>query len=130
MPNENETDAHLDEVTIKQLMWKPGVAQSLAVTILAHMVGRDDRIVFPDEIKTDWIGTESRNIIGTTWRTLAKMGIIKRTSGYRRSVAKNSNGRTIFSYRIESENLARAFLKRNGCPNPDRRGTPTLPGME
>lgn len=125
--NENgSVDAQLDAATISQLTWKPSVKRDIAVKILGHMVGNNDRIVWPDEIDFTSIAKDDRNCIGTTWRTLAKMDMIKRMDGHRRSTSEESRGRTIFSYRLTNEALARAFLRRNGVVN-IKRGQPELP---
>jgi hypothetical protein len=112
--NAQEIDAHLDDATIKVLTWKPGTARNIAVAILGHIVGENDRIIWPDQIDTRDVVAGDRNAIGLTWRTLVKVGILKRTECSRRSTADGSRGRTIFSYRLVDESKARTFLKRNG----------------
>jgi len=115
-----EIETHLDDITIKLLTWKPGTARNIAVAILGHIVKECDCIIWPDQIDTSTVIADDRNAIGLTWRTLVKIGILKRTECSRRSTAGGSRGRTIFSYRLVDERKAHTFLKRNGW-------TPTTP---
>lgn len=109
------TDTILDEITIKQLTWKPTVARNVAVRIVQTALASDH--LFPDEVIFEGVPslTEAdKNCIGTAWRNLVNQGILERGTSFRRSTAPNANGRTVFAYKLASVGLAKTFLERNG----------------
>lgn len=109
------TDQALDEITIKQLTWKPTVARNVAVRIVQAALADDH--LFPDEVDFENVPslTEAdKNCIGMAWRNLVRQGVLERGTSFRRSTAPNANGRTVFAYRLARVGLAKTFLERNG----------------
>lgn len=110
------TDNKLDDATIKQLTFKPGVCQNIAVAIVRAFT--EDRIAWTDEVDLSFVLADDLNCIGLAWRRLTAVGIIKPIGQFRRSTKEASQGRRIFKYRLANEGLARTFLARNGwTPN-------------
>ena len=113
-----ETDQHLDAVTIRQLTWKSGIATSVAVAIVRHMITCPG-VLWPDEISYDSVPSltaADANCIRIAYRNLTRQGIIAHGTSFRRSTAENSRGRTIFCYTLASRSRAELFLRRNGVP--------------
>lgn len=103
----------LDDALILQLTWKPGTMRQAAVAIARHMLA--SQVCWSDEIDLSFIQSKKdKNCIGGAWRQLRQIGIISRCQEFRRSTKKESRGRTIFKWRIESARLAETFLQRNG----------------
>lgn len=126
--NTQEVDQHLDDVTIKQLTWKPGINVNVAVAILKGFI--EDRIQWTDEVDLGFVLPTDVNCIGTTWRRLSNLGILKPMEQFRRSTKDASKGRKVFKYRLANEGLAKAFLKRNGwTPNVTAGQTEMFPQL-
>lgn len=105
----------LDDALLKQLSFKPGVVRSAAVAIARHMLA--SQVVWSDEVDLSFIQSKKdKNCIGGAWRQLRQCGIIERCEEFRRSGKKESKGRTVFRWRIQSMRLAETFLSRNGSP--------------
>jgi len=122
-----QVDQILDDATLKQLAWKPGICRNVALRIVDSFL--PDKIQWSDEINIGEIDAKDKNVIGCTWRRLAKMGIIKRMEGaddHRRSTIKSRRGSTIWKYRLADKAKAELFLKENGWTKA-RRGQPELP---
>jgi len=124
---QDATDQLLDDVTLKQIAFKPGLMQAVAVTIVSQFL--PDRIIWLDEVELPpGLEKKDMNCVSATWRRLCKLGILKRMEGaenYRRSAKKSRRGGTVFKYRVLNEKLAETFLKRNGWTR-TRRGQPEL----
>ena len=121
-----EIDAGLDWGTIKQLIWKNDTCKRVAVLIVESFL--KDKIQWSDDVNVQGLDDKDKNIIGLTWRRLAKLGILKRMEGaedHRRSKVKSRKGGIVWKYRLVNPALANAFLKRNGW-NPTRRNQPEL----
>ena len=115
-------DTHLDDVTIRQLTWKPSVARNVAGRIVQAALL--EGFIWPDEVCYDGVPSltaADANCIGTAWRNLTKQGILQRGSNYRRSTSDRSKGRTIFCYALASAARARTFLRRNQMPVTERQ---------
>jgi hypothetical protein len=122
--NPQEIDAHLDDVTIKQLTFKPGVATDVAVAIVKHYV--EHLVAFADEVNLPALADADVNCVGLAWRRLANVGIICQTGDHRRSQRDRRKGGVVWKYRLLSHKLAVTFLARNGITN-FRRGQGELP---
>ena len=112
-------DAHLDQVTVKLLTWKPGLMLSVAIAVTHHAMNRGSgQSFYPDEVAiSEEIIQQSPNCIGLCYRNLATAGIINATGHFRRSsmdLRKASRGRKVFEYVLASRARAETFLKRNG----------------
>lgn len=107
-----KTEAHLQEVLVNQLTWKPGAARNAAVRIVKHAL-ECEGVLWPDEVDLDTVHADDRNCIGTAYKNLAKQGILEHGASFRRSRSEGSRGRTIFSYRLASRARAELFLRRN-----------------
>ena len=106
----------LDDALIKQLSFKPGTMRDAAVAIARHMLAG---VCWSDEIDLSFIQSKKdKNCIGGAWRQLRAAGIISRCADFRRSTKKESRGRTVFKWRVESARLAETFLARNGAATP------------
>lgn len=105
-------DSHLDNVQIKQLIFKPGVARNIMIKIASTFI--DGNPHWPDEIKFPEIERKDKNCIGSAWRTLMNHGMIAQTAEIRRSKADGRRGGIILKYRPENVNLLKRFLKANG----------------
>lgn len=101
----------LNEVAIKQLIWKPGPMRTAAVQIVNAAM--DSGIVWPDQIDFSGVEEQDKNCIGTAFRLLMKESIIMRTDRFRRSESGASKGRTIFGYRLLDPLKAATFLARH-----------------
>lgn len=113
----NTIDEQLNEITIKQLTWKPGVCQQVAVTIARSFVDSDSNFVWADEVKLPELSSEDKNVVGVAWRNLARNGIVRRLEGqtdHRRSHNKNRKGGVVWRYELARSKLLRTFLKANG----------------
>lgn len=102
----------LDKATIQQLTWKQKVCAIIAVRILTKALS--SMAFFPDEVDFSDINADDKNVIGTTFRRLTKMEMIKETGNYRRSKSEDANGRRIFEYEVASTALANALVERLG----------------
>ena len=104
----------LDDALLKQLSFKPGTMRQAAVAIARHMLA--SQVVWSDEVDLSFIQSKKdKNCIGGAWRQLRQAGIISRCAEFRRSTKKESRGRTVFKWRVESMRLAETFLARNGA---------------
>jgi len=110
--NSQEVDQKLDEIALLQAVWKN--QKLLTCCLLIAEKACEKTLFWPDEITFDFLLTdEDRNVIGSAWRLCAKtLGFVEKTGSFRRSKAKDSNGRTIFSYRLTERNIAMALLRR------------------
>jgi hypothetical protein len=120
-----QIDAVLDKVTKNQLKWKSEICRRVAIKIVESFL--PDRIQWLDDIDMGPVPEDGRNIIGCTFRMLAKYGIIKRMEGaedHRRSKMKSRRGGIVFKYRLTDPDAAVAFLKLNGWV---KKGQPELP---
>lgn len=111
----DSVDIHLTETLVKQMTWKSQVCQQVSVAIVTVMLTSPGD-VFPDEVDLEFVTDSDCNVIGTVWKNLAKQGIVKRGTRFRRS--KRARGRTIFAYRLVSKILAETFLRRNNAVPP------------
>jgi len=107
-------DEKLDEVLVAQLWWKPSQMRDVAVGIVESMLRLG--VAYPDEVSLPVLVKEDKNTIGSAWRSLRKMGLVKETGVWRRSGTEAAHGRRIFQYAVASYPLARSFLARNGAP--------------
>src|SRR6187551_2288151 len=85
------TDAHLDEVTLRQLSWKPNLCRNIAVALCRHFL--KDRIAYTDAINLDFVTTADANCIGLTFRRLREQGIICETGRFKRNDKTKRPGR-------------------------------------
>lgn len=108
----NAVDQKLDEVALLQFTWKNQKLLT-ACLMIAHKALQKP-IFWPDELVFDFLlSDDDRNVIGSAWRQCSRgLGIIEKTGEFRRSKGENTNGRTIFQYRLINEPVAKAFLKR------------------
>lgn len=110
----SQVDEKLDDVAVKQMLWKPGKIQSVAVAVTKCGLSRG--IFYTDDVEMPELEDKDKNCIGIAFNSLAKLSIIQGTGLWRRSKRKESNGRKIFQYRLTKAGLARKFLERNGSP--------------
>lgn len=114
----NPVDAHLDDVTVKQLVWKPEPHRHIAGTIVRVALAGGGMVkVWPDQVELN-VATGDTNCIGTAWRYLARLGVLATTGDWRRSKSKTANGRKVFAYKLASVALAKRWLKANGLEQP------------
>lgn len=114
MNTEQKIDQELDQVTLRQLAFKDDTCKRIAIRIVESFL--PDRIQWGDEIDLGDVDPDDKNVIGCTWRRLAKLGIIKRMEGaddHRRSKVKSRRGGIVWKYRLANAKLAETFLKRN-----------------
>src|ERR1035438_9080742 len=125
--NTNATiDAHLDQVTLRQLTWKASSFRNAAIRIVNKALEIGTVEFYPDDVSMGGIKTSleattaqmDANCIGTAYRLLMNNGIIKRTGNYRRSKARGRRGATVFGLMLDSTAKAKTFLLRNGVTNP------------
>lgn len=112
----NPVDAHLDQVAVAQLTWKPSISRDIAACIVQTAASAAGTL-WPDEVNFTGVPclTEAdKNCIGIAWRCLTKFGVIIPTGSFRRSTAEGANGRKVFEYRLASLALAQRWLKVNG----------------
>ena len=74
----SDTDAHLNEVALKQLCWKPGTVRNFG-RLIVERVSVEPFSVWPDELDVESVGVDDRNCVGIAWRLLARAEIIKAT---------------------------------------------------
>jgi hypothetical protein len=123
----SQINAALDDATLKQLAFKDDTCKRIAIRIVESFL--QDKIQWGDEVDLGEIADDDKNVIGCTWRRLAKLGIIKRMEGaddHRRSKVKSRRGGVVWKYRLANAALAVTFLKRNGWTR-TRRGQHELP---
>jgi hypothetical protein len=122
----SKADIELDDVAIKQLMWKPGPMRTAAVSIVRAAL--ENRTFWPDTLGLEeTIGSKDKNCIGSAFRILIKTGIIRKTGDWRQSRQDDSRGRTVFEYTLSgSAGLARSFLRANDVEPPKEQGELTL----
>lgn len=113
--SDTEANTHLDDVTIKQLVWKPGASREIASRIVRQAL-ESDGLLWPDEVRLDCVDAADKNIVGIAWRYLAKFGVIAGTGRFRRSTHPEANGRKVFQYQVASLALAKRWLVANGYP--------------
>jgi hypothetical protein len=106
-----ETREKLEHVKDLQMAFKNDSIRKLACRIVQH--GLDHIVLWPDEIDLEDIPVDDRNCTGSVYRWLKNSGILIRTIDFRRSKAKDANGRTIFKYTLVNAALARTFLTRH-----------------
>lgn len=114
MPENRESiDKKLDEIALKQLVWKNEKLLTACLTICEGAL-KSPGWFWPDEVTFDFLLTdEDRNCIGSAWRMCAKtLQIIEKTGEFKRSTREGQNGRVIFCYRLINQNIALAFMKR------------------
>lgn len=117
----NPVDATLDEVALRQLVWKPGPMRDTAIAICKSALADMSFAFWPDEVLLPELQAADRNCIGSAFRLLTKAGIIERLGSFRRSKAKGANGRTVFAYQLVSRAKAETFLRRNGATTIPKR---------
>lgn len=125
--NPAQIDQQLDAATLQQLSFKDDTCRRIAIRTVESFL--PDRIQWGDEIDLGDVDPADKNVIGCTWRRLAKLGIIKRMEGaddHRRSKVKSRKGGVVWKYRLGNAKLAETFLKRNGWTR-TRRGQHELP---
>ena len=108
-----QSEAHLSEVTIKQLTWKPTMCQQIAIAIVKYFIANPFGFHFTDDIDLSFVSKDDAHCVGTSWKRLTTAGIIERGTNYRRSTRPNNNGSAVFDYRLKCVNRARTFLERN-----------------
>ena len=109
------TDQHLDDVAVKQMMFKPGISRDIACRIVRAALTSGS--FWPDEVNLDDVPSltaADSGCRGIAWRNLTRAGIITTTGHFRRSTAKGRHGSKVFQYAIASRALAQTFLRRNG----------------
>ena len=112
MQNESNIDAKLDEIALKQTVWKNEKMMSACVSIAKKAV--ELGTFWPDELKFETLGKDDRNLIGSAWRICIKtLGLIEKTGQFQRSKGGDANGRIIFQYRVVNLPLANSFIKRS-----------------
>ncbi len=107
-------DDHLNQVALRQTLFKPGTMREIACRIMESMLSLG--MAYPDEMAIPPLDKKDSNCVGSAVRCLTKAGLIERTGLYRRSGKEASAGRTVFQYRCCNGPLARTFLARNGQP--------------
>ncbi len=116
---QDPTEAHLADVALKQMTWKPGIVRDVSAMIVQTAL--EHGMLWPDDVKLEGISsltTADANCIGTAWKNLARAGIIIGTGRFRRSTANHARGRKIFEYRTASLSLARRWLTANAYTFP------------
>jgi hypothetical protein len=112
----------LDDALIKQLTFKPSIMRDIAIVIVQAMLAAPDYKLWADELDMSFVQEKKdKNCIGGAWRQLRQVGILSRSTEFRRSVYKPSKGRTVFMWRLQSLKLAETFLARNGHPAAKRQ---------
>jgi len=117
-------DAHLDDVTLNMLAFKPGKVREVAVAIGRAFAEAPGEAVWADAVALPELDGGSRNVIGAAWRWLTNRGIIQRLEGaadHRRSTAPGRRGGVCWRYRLLSPGLLRAFMRANGAAVAERR---------
>ena len=109
-----KTDAHLDDVVVRQLVWKSASCARIAVRICNRALANP--IFFPDEVEHGDIPEADVNVVGSMFRTLAgkRLAIIERTTTFKRSEAKGRRGSTVFAYSLKCRAKALALVRRLG----------------
>jgi hypothetical protein len=119
-------DQHLDEIALRQFTWKNKKLLTSCLLIAKKASEKND-VFWPDEVTFDFLLTDDdRNVIGSAWRMVTKMGLVEKTGNWRRSTFQASAGRTIFEYRCINNALARAFVKRYDVDSYRAMCTPQL----
>jgi hypothetical protein len=108
----NDTEAHLNDVAIKQLTWKPSTFRNVAREIVERVLV-EPHTLWPDALQHDGLTDSDKHCVGTAYRLLMRAGIIAQTGSYRRSTAEGRAGGSIFQYRLADTHKARLFLERN-----------------
>lgn len=109
-------EAHLSEVTIKQLTWKPDINRNIAIAITNYAVAKRDQEFWTDEVPLPEYDKSDSGCVGPNWKRLANVGIIKSMNKCRRSDIKlkpSRRGGKAFCYRLDNLAKALTFLKRN-----------------
>lgn len=121
-PLAEKTDSYLDEKTLLQLTFKPGICRNVAVTIATAAEASASSSIWADEIPLPELQPEDKNTIGLAFRNLSRWGIIERCEGatdHRRSRREGRKGGVCWRYVVKSRKLLRAFLRANGAPIPE-----------
>lgn len=115
-----QTNARLDEATLAQYTFKPGLVRNVAVAIATALHNKRGQPVWADEVALPELQSFDKNLIGLAWRNLTRWGIIARIEEqHRRSKVKSRNGGIAFQYRAPNWTLLEVFLARNSwCPRP------------
>lgn len=113
----NPAAAHLNEVAVAQLFWKPSQCRDIAAKIVQRAIEHPGTL-WPDEVKLADVTAADKNLIGIAWRNLKGFGVLEQTGKYRPSVRPEANGRIVFEYRMENLSKAQAWLKANGYVKP------------
>jgi hypothetical protein len=106
----------LDEVAIRQYVWKNPTMQAVAAIICRAALVRSE--FYPDTLNFSSVPQGDRNCIGITFRTLLRMGLIEQTGLFRSSEAEGANGRIVFQYTLANRALTEALLERTGAEVP------------
>ena len=114
-----KTDAHLDDVVIKQLVWGSTSCARIAARICNRALANP--IFYPDEVDHSDIPEADVNIVGSIFRTLAgkRLAIIERSTTFKRSEAPGRRGSTVFAYSLKCRAKALALVKRLGAQADD-----------
>jgi len=115
-----DVDKHLMEKSIAQLLFKAGPCRAVAVAIAKAFLDSPGDSVWSDEVQLPELAADDKNVIGTAWKNLARLGLVQRQEGvgdHRRSTREASRGRTVWRYRIMDAASLRTFLARNGGSN-------------
>ena len=112
-----ETDAALAAVLEKQVCFKNILMRKAAVAITKAGLESNGDGFWPDHEAVarmvDSLGDQDKNVVGSAWRLLRRVGVIERLVGRRRSTAASTRGREIAQYRIANRALAVTFVSRN-----------------
>ena len=110
---QEQVDARLDGVLIKQLTWKTGPARSIGVAVVQHFLRCPD--AFTDDVDLSFVQPTDKMCIGSVWRNLRNRGILNQTNDHHRSRLPLCNGRFVFRYTLRSRALAERFVRINGA---------------
>ena len=114
-----EQDKALDEASINQLTWKQKVSCIVRCRILEAALNVNSTDLCADDIKQDDLLPQDKNVVGISFRILAKQGMLapKMSSEgqvTRKSSRKETNGRRVSVWKLGNAPLAQAYLKRYG----------------
>jgi predicted transcriptional regulator len=109
--NKTESTKHLERVKDLHVAFKSRATMS--VTFKIAKAALESSPFYPDSVHHEDIDTRDKNTVGSAYRMLANIGLIQRTSHFRRSKADGAKGRTIFAYELVNRALAIKFLQVN-----------------
>lgn len=121
----NPANALLDDVAIKQFVWKSETMKLVAHRILDRALSVPDTF-WPDEVQLDDVPKESKNCIGSVFRVLRNMGLIENTGNHRSSIADDAHGRIVWEYRVCHTELCRSLYERSRPIEPQTYSQPDL----